>query len=419
MSVNLSRAQFLFEQSRYQMAAEEAGRQLALTPDDPRVHCLLALCLSKMERHEEAIREAQTAIRLAPDFPNGYSVLGSVLDDVGRLREAEAAAREALRLDPDAAGHYALLASIRLQQRQWADALASAERGLAVDPEHTGCANLKAIALVNLGRRAEAGAAIQTTLARDPENAATHANQGWALLHGGDARAAMEHFREALRLQPDMEWARQGILEALRARNPVYRLMLRYFLWMSRFTGKMQFGIIIGAWVGYQAVRSLERSHPALAPFLLPLIAIYLAFVYLNWTARPLFNLLLRLDKFGRYALTRDQVMASNWLGASLLVALAALGGALVTGRASLWLLAAAFVLLTMPLSATFGRSRETGRLWMALYTAALALLACTAAGVCMVQGPAAAQNLILAFTYGLGGFVWIANLTAARREYR
>lgn len=42
------------------------------------------------------------------------------------------------------------------------------------------------IALVNLGRNQEAGAAIQTNLAKDPENAATHANQGWALLHRGE-----------------------------------------------------------------------------------------------------------------------------------------------------------------------------------------------------------------------------------------
>lgn len=419
MTANLSRAHLLFEQGRYSLAAEEAGRQIALDPDDPLPHCLLALCLSKMKRHEEAIREAQTAVHLAPDFPNGYYILGSVLDDVGRLRESEAAAREALRLDPDDADYYALLASIRVQQRQWEDALAQAERGLSIDPDHTGCANLKAVALVNLGRRAEAGAAIQTNLAKDPENAATHANQGWALLHQGDHKAAMEHFREALRLKPDMEWARQGILEALRARNPIYALMLRYFLWMSRFTGKMQFGIILGAWVGYQAVRSVERSNPALAPFLLPLIIVYMAFVYLNWTARPLFNLMLRLDKFGRYALTRDQTVASNWFGASLLVALACLAGALATGRASLWFLALAFVLLTVPLSATFERTVENGRKWMAPATVALAGLACAAAGVCFLHGPAAADDLSTAFFYGLGGFVWITNLSGARQEYR
>ncbi len=147
----------------------------------------------------------------------------------GGCAKSEAAAREAVRLDPEDADYYALLASIRVQQRQWADALHNAELGLAVAPDHVACANLKAMALVNLGRRQEADATIQTTLAKEPENAATHANQGWALLHMGDHKAAMEHFREALRLNPNMEWARQGILEALRARNPIYRILLKLF----------------------------------------------------------------------------------------------------------------------------------------------------------------------------------------------
>ena len=66
------------------------------------------------------------------------------------------------------------------------------------------------MALVRLGRRDEAGATLEAALARDPENAVTHANQGWARLHAGDFRGALEHFREALRLNPSLEWARAG-----------------------------------------------------------------------------------------------------------------------------------------------------------------------------------------------------------------
>ncbi len=47
-----------------------------------------------------------------------------------------------------------------------------------------------------------------SALANDPENALTHANQGWALLHRGDHERALEHFREALRIDPELEWAR-------------------------------------------------------------------------------------------------------------------------------------------------------------------------------------------------------------------
>ncbi len=67
-------------------------------------------------------------------------------------------------------------------------------------------------------------------------------------MHQGDHKQALEHFREALRLKPDMEWARNGMVEALKARYFLYRLMLRYYLWMSRFTRRGQWGMIIGLW---------------------------------------------------------------------------------------------------------------------------------------------------------------------------
>lgn len=72
-----------------------------------------------------------------------------------------------------------------------------------------------------------------------------------------------------------------------------------------------------------------------------------------------------------------------------------------------------------MPISATFGCKRENGRLWMAAYTLGLTALACVAAGICFFQGARAADSLFTAFFYGFAGFLWIANLSGARREYR
>ena len=123
MNTALSRAHLLFEQGRFELAAEETGRQIASDPDDPFAHCLLSLCFSKMKRHDDAVREGQTATHLAPDLAYTHYVLGSVLDDVPRLKDAEAAAREAVRLDPEDADFYALLASVKFQQQSWPDAL--------------------------------------------------------------------------------------------------------------------------------------------------------------------------------------------------------------------------------------------------------------------------------------------------------
>jgi hypothetical protein len=111
----------------------------------------------------------------------------------------------------------------------------------------------------------------------------------------------------------------------MKARNPLYRPLLRAFLWMGGLEGKAQIGLVLGLFVGSRVLRGLARARPELAPFIFPVLGIYAGFVLLTWIAEPLFNLLLRLDRFGRHALSREQIVASNWLGADLAVGLAAL----------------------------------------------------------------------------------------------
>lgn len=64
------------------------------------------------------------------------------------------------------------------------------------------------MALTQLGHKDEAASSLETALFRDPENAWTHANRGWQQLQHGDREQGMDHFREALRLDPTMDWAR-------------------------------------------------------------------------------------------------------------------------------------------------------------------------------------------------------------------
>jgi hypothetical protein len=251
-----------------------------------------------------------------------------------------------------------------------------AEEGLALDPEHAGCTNLRAMALVKLGRTAEAGDTIDAALARVPETSATHANRGWTLLEQGKADAALGHFREALRLDPENEWARRGIVEALKAHNPVYAVMLRYFLWMSRLSRGAQWGVIVGGYFLNRMLTGAAAGNPDLAPWVLPFRIVYVAFVLLTWTAEPLFNLLLRLNRFGRLALSREQIVESNWIGGVILLALLSLGACVVQGFDSPFLMAAmVFGFLIIPVAGTFKTSLGWPRNVMWAYTVVLAAL--------------------------------------------
>jgi tetratricopeptide (TPR) repeat protein len=375
MSAHIDRALLLIQQSRAAEAESELLLALVEEPTSARAHAYLALSQLELGKKDDALKTAQSAVGLSPDEAFCHHIHAFVLHRLEREKEALSAVQEAIRFDPDNEDHFALLASIRLAQRDWPGALAASEQGLALNPEHVQSANLRSMALVRLGRKEEAMATVDFALERAPENALSHANQGWNCLHRNDPRRAQDHFREALRLDPELEYARQGMLEALKARNPVYRGMLAYFLWMGRQSGRFQGVFIVGTFFGVRFARSLAESRPGLGLVLWPLLGLFYLFIYLSWTSGPMFNLLLRFDRFGRLVLSREERVASNWFASCALPALACLLAWAWTGYSFFALVAALFAVLSICVAVTFTRPGKQ-RLVFAAATAAMTLLA-------------------------------------------
>jgi tetratricopeptide (TPR) repeat protein len=408
MSQHPSRAEILLAQSRPADAEREARMALGQNPSDPLALTLLARALAGQNREKDALDPARAAIAAAPDSPYAHHVLAHVLLRLDLPKEALASSEAALRLAPDDGDLLAQRAGIRLALRDWRAALEDSEAALRINAEDTFAQNLRATALQRLGRADEAAEAGARTLARAPEDAFSHSTQGWSQLHRGDPRRAQEHFREALRLRPDFEPARHGMLEALKARNPVYRGMLAYFLWMGRQSGRIQWAFLIVTYFGQRIMRNLASSNPALGVVLWPLLVLFYVFVYLSWTAVPLFNLLLRLDRYGRLVLSRKERRDTDWFGASVLLILAAAGWwAFGDARASdLGVIVAA--MLSVCVAATVVREKLRNRLIFGGATAALAL--CAAAGLVLVQSSEGGFALLLLFFFGFFGFQIAAN---------
>jgi tetratricopeptide (TPR) repeat protein len=400
----------LIQQSRYDLAEAELRQALGNDPENAEAHALLALVKIELGQKKEAVEEAEAAVGLDPDDAGKHYFLALVHHRCDRENEAFSAVQEAIRLDPEEAENYALLSSILLSKKKWKDALEASERGLAIDPENIECTNLRAIALVRLGRKSEAGATIEEALRSDPENAVTHANQGWTLLHKGEHEKAMGHFREALRLDPTSDWARSGIVEALKARNPIYKVMLSYFLWMSRLSAKARWGVIIGALVLYRVVSGITRSTPELRPLAYVALALYGCFFLLSWISYPLFNLVLRLNRFGRLALSKEDITASNWLGACIILALLSLVTGLLLNQTDLLWGAAVAAAMMVPVAGVFHANTKKGRLFLALYAVALATAG--ALGVALsLTGDPSAGTFGTVFLLGWVAFSWIGNM--------
>lgn len=414
MSDYLARARVLFEQSRYGMAADELRKAIGEDPHNAYAHALLAISLAETQKPADALAAARQAVQLAPDSSFSFYVLGIVLFAQNQYREAESAARQAIQLSPRDENAYALLGNILLQKKDWQGALAIAGEGLDIDPENVACTNIRAIALTRLGRRKEAGETIDAALSREPDNAMTHANRGWTLLESGKNRQAMEHFREALRLDPTLDWARQGIVEALKARNPLYRLLLGYFFWMSRLSARAQWGVIIGAYVLYRILLYVINSNPALEPLFWPLVGTYLGFALLTWTADPLFNLLLRLNRFGRLALSEEQLTASNWVGGFLLGALLLLVTGFAGGGTLYYIAAAGCAAMIIPVSGIFNVDRPKSRRFLTGYTILLGGVG-VGSFLLALSGSGIAGGFFAMFVLGWVAYSWIANIVISR----
>ncbi len=346
----IDKALLLLQRSRYDLAEQELRRVLAEDPEDAQAHALLACSLAEQNKLQEAESSARQAIQLAPDSSYCHYIMGWIKVQEDDLPSARRAVEEAIRLDPESSDYHGLRAAIYLRAQRWQEALDAANEGLRHDPTHQNCLNHRAMALVKLNRPEEAQQTIGQALQENPENEQTHANLGWAYLHQGQHQKALEHFSEALRLDPNYDYARQGLVEALKARYFLYRWLLQFFLWMSRLSPGVRGGLIVGAYV---LVRGPARMWPASIPrsrrCVLPIVSFYAIFVLLTWIIDPLFNLALRCNQYGRHALSSKQRLNSSIFGLLLLATIVAALGGVVTRLPIFFLLALNVGLLILP----------------------------------------------------------------------
>ncbi|MBX3401187.1 MAG: tetratricopeptide repeat protein [Gemmataceae bacterium] len=369
-----ARARILLEQNRYDLAARETTARLADDPNDPEGHILLAICQCNLN-DPQAIDTARTAVELAPNEDRAHFVYSLAQLRKGNLDEAERAIRRAIEINCWNSGYFGQLAAIEVGRYRWTEALAAADQGLALDPDDRHCLNLRAVALTKLGRKSEAASTLEGALEKNPEDAYSHANRGWTLLHENEPNKAIEHFRESLRLDPTSAWAKEGMLEALRARSWFYRRVLQYLLWMSRFPPRVQFGLIISMVVLVQVLDGIGKQMPGAEPFFNVLIFGYAIFVASSWFAQHIMNVLLLFNPDGRMILDRTQKAISLLCFSLVVVVLILAAFAILTREQSTVAWAVTMFLAAIHTSSIFdipaGRYR-----WIGLGLSSIAILA-------------------------------------------
>jgi len=242
------------------------------------------------------------------------------------------------------------------------------------------------------------------TLAIAPGSSVSHAFAGQAHLMRGGEREAAERFREALRLDPENEFAQMGLAEAMKASHPLFKPLFRFFMWQERLSTGWRAALIIGPLIALRAL-----SPAADNPLVLALIVLWIAFVALTWLAGPIANVALRFSAVGRAVLPADQKRSSTaflaFVGAAVLALVLGL-----TVDASFLIAAFPLGLHAFPVGSAHLLSRRLRRI---VYASAItAGLAAIVGSALMVAGfESAGVALVIAAFISAIVLIWVVRL--------
>jgi hypothetical protein len=234
-----------------------------------------------------------------------------------------------------------------------------------------------------------------------------HANYGWGLLEKGEHKKALEHFKEALTNDPTFAYAQAGMLEALKASNPVYRIFLKYSFWMSNLTAKYQWTVIIGFYLGFRALKIIASNNEALQPYLVPLIIVLGLMAFSTWVIAPISNLFLRFNKYGQLLLDKKEKMSSNLVAVSLAAFVVGLLLYFLSSDEKMLTISVFGFAMMLPLGTMFSPSKN--KYALLIYTITLAAIGFIAIGLSFSTGEIFNLMTVI-FILGFVGFQWIAN---------
>lgn len=329
----IERVEILLEQDRFQEAEELLDTFQGSYPDSAHIKYLYARCRYRRNDPHSALRLINEAIGLNPNDPYFFCEKSMIHHHLGSSSEAFENISEAIRLAPNIAVFRGLRAGLLYGDNRFREALSDADEGLRCEPEDPICMNIRSLSQIKLNMSDEAADMIRNTLKTHPNDAMSHATTGMLFLQKGNSKEALEWFRESLRIDPTGKFAKLGLLEALKSRFFLYRWFYLFFEWMSRQSGKVQWGVILAIFGLQQILRAVVRSNPDAKSYLMPVIWVLCAFIYLTWVMEPLSNLFLRLNRYGRYTLSKDKIDNSTWTGTLLALGVILLFGLWITGN--------------------------------------------------------------------------------------
>jgi len=311
----LQRANLLAQQGRSAEAEKYFQEAIAEQPSIAIAYGNLAYCYAHWPGHDpKALETIDRAISLNPNHSPFFAIRAWALGNLNRHQDALYAAHQSLTLD--STNILALNARTRayLNLNDWKLAEEHARETLRVYPNNTNAANFLALALSQQAKIRESKTVTAELLAQNPEDSALQTHAGYQALQASDHLRANRHFLEALRLAPNNDYARRGLLRSINARVWVCRRYYQFiaWLWQHRIVMRSLYGfaicmliwLITFQWRGKITGENLQWSF----------IGVAFSWVILGFGG-SFSNLFLLLDPYARYSLTRTDIAWSIFSG--------------------------------------------------------------------------------------------------------
>jgi predicted O-linked N-acetylglucosamine transferase (SPINDLY family) len=173
-------------------------------------HATRGLLLREVGDHAAALAAFDAALKLQPQWVDVLNTRGAALLSLGRMAEARQSFESAIALAPDHAPTLNNLARTLQDLGDIDAALSVYDAWMRVDALGAAFGNAGGL-LFGIGRLDEAEDVLRRGMQKFPAYAPAHVNLGNVLSQGGDIAAALECYRQALRLDPQCVIAQSNL----------------------------------------------------------------------------------------------------------------------------------------------------------------------------------------------------------------
>lgn len=169
------------------------------------------------QKWDNAKPELEKAVQAYPEYAEAWLELGRIHQRAGDLAQARKALERSVECDPKFVKPYLTLAGVFQKEQNWQATADTTAKVIALDPFSFRPAYLiNGVANVRIGKLDVAETSVRKALELDPAQPMPEAEYALALILDtkGDAKGAIEHLRNFLRLAPDSPGA-EGVKQRL------------------------------------------------------------------------------------------------------------------------------------------------------------------------------------------------------------